>query len=105
VIDDIGRLCKGTPFGKSIGLQKHNCAIAHVRFIAASSTLADLASPGAVVAACTQLRADVITPEAASVALGRWEIVEWGIQADESALIDPLADDTHSAGAAALPKE
>ena len=108
VIDDIGRLCKGTPFGMCIGLRKHNCAVAHVRFIAASSTLASMTAPEAAVAACAQLRHDVITPEAASVALGRWEIVDWGILADEEALVDPLADDKNwagSTGAAALPKK
>jgi len=101
VIDDIGRLCKGTPFGESIGLRKHNCSISHLTFTSTSSAVRLKGERGykeaeQVRRQCGRLlEKETIEPVEGSRALGKWTIEQWGIVThleNHTGREDPLAD-------------
>ena len=115
VIDDIGRLVLGTPYGASTRLTKPNCAVCELRFAPHSAALAAVAALGhaqapeaaaALVATSAAFDAATIEPAQARDALGAWRVVAWGITEhladDEGApRSDPLADCPSFAGASA----
>lgn len=98
VIDDIGRLCKGTPFGQSIGLRKHNCSVCHLTFTTNVQLEGERGMKEAekVRKQCGRvLEKDTIEPEESSKALGKWVIEEWGVVKHlekHTGREDPLAD-------------
>jgi broad specificity phosphatase PhoE len=98
VIDDIGRVVKGLPFGENIGLRKHNCSIAHLTFTT-KIRLESLGEERLIDAEKMRLGCgldkETIEPFESSKVLGKWEIIEWGIikhLEKHTAREDPLAD-------------
>jgi 2,3-bisphosphoglycerate-dependent phosphoglycerate mutase len=100
VIDDIGRVVKGLPFGENIGLRKHNCSVAHLTFTT-KIRLERLGEERLIDAEKIRLGCgkvlyqETIEPFESSKVLGKWEIIEWGIikhLEKHTAREDPLAD-------------
>ena len=94
VLDDIGRLARGTPWARGTGLRKPNCAIGVLEFSPAGGggALAPAAARDAV-ARCDALRAATIDPAGAAAALGTWRIAEWGsVGHVAGSRLDPFAD-------------
>jgi len=100
VIDDIGRVVKGLPYGQNIGLRKHNCSVAHLTFTT-KIRLERLGEERLIEAEQVRLGCgkvlykETIEPIESSKVLGKWEIIEWGITKHlekHTAREDPLAD-------------
>ena len=75
VLDDVGRLLKGVPFGKGTGLRKPNAGISFAIFTAHAPSSAEPCDLGVA------FPKGAVEPEDARTRLGVWTLQHWGLTA------------------------